>query len=115
MFSLGTNCNKFSLISTIKWFVLVKSSIYFSFVYITTLSTCYSRDLWYIDISLSSDGNIYHGILGTSSTLKSVFETVAIFLKEQNTEGIIMRLSYHQNDRCTKSDCYEKNVIHVLQ
>ena len=69
----------------------------------------------YIDIRLSSDGNIYHGILRTSSTLKSVFETVAIFLKKHNTEGIIMRLSYHQNDRCTKSDCYEKNVIHVLQ
>ena len=79
-----------------------------------TLEDQLKAGLRYVDIRASSDGRIYHGILRTTSTLLSVMETVAKFLKEHPTEGIVMRLSFSQNKKCPTSECVEKNFMNVL-
>ena len=46
--------------------------------------------------------------------LNAPVETVAKFLKEHPTEGIVMRLSFSQNKKCQTSECVEKNFMNVL-
>ena len=68
----------------------------------------------YFDIRLSSDGKIYHGILKTTSSFINILNSSVNFLNENPSEGIIMRLQYTKSKSCDSYDCFEKNVINVL-
>ena len=68
----------------------------------------------YFDIRLGSDGKIYHGILKTTSSLIKVLNSSINFLNENPSEGIIMRIQYNIVKSCDSSDCFQKNVIKIL-
>ena len=68
----------------------------------------------YFDIRAGSDGKIYHSILQTTSTLTSVMESFSSFLKSHPGEGIIMRIQYNLSLFCLFGDCFEENIVAVL-
>ena len=68
----------------------------------------------FFDIRLGSDGKIYNGILKTTSSFINILNSSINFLNENPSEGIIMRIQYNIIKSCDSDECFQKNVIDVL-
>ena len=69
----------------------------------------------YLDIRVSGDGNIYHGIAKTKSTFSGVFEIITNFLNKYQSEGLIMRVKFERR-KCNGlySQCLRDKVIKIF-
>lgn len=68
----------------------------------------------YIDIRVGTDGNIYHGVIQTVYTFRTVFQNVSIFLANNPTEAIIMRIQKLDKSSCKGEECIKKSIYSLL-